>query len=84
MNDFENAITYATNNVNNISDEDKLQLYKYYKQYVIGDCNIPKPSIFSIRDRAKYNSWNSVKGLSKNDAIELYINTLTKYGFKRN
>ena len=58
----------------NLSDEDKLFLYKYYKQATIGDINIEEPSFFNFVARQKYNAWKSIKGETKNSSMVYYIN----------
>lgn len=59
-----------------VPDNVKTDFYKFYKQATIGDCNTPKPSFFNLRDTVKWNAWNSISGMSKEDAqlnyIELY------------
>jgi diazepam-binding inhibitor (GABA receptor modulating acyl-CoA-binding protein) len=56
-----------------VTDDSKLAAYKLYKQATVGDCNTPQPSMFSFTDRAKWNAWNSAKGMSKADAMRAYI-----------
>ena len=58
----------------NLSDEDKLFLYKYYKQATIGDINIEEPSFFNFVARQKYNAWKSIEGETKNSSMIYYIN----------
>ena len=41
-----------------LNNEQQLKLYGLFKQAKAGPCNIPKPSILSIQDLAKWNSWN--------------------------
>lgn len=63
------------------SDDELLYTYSLYKQGTIGDVNIPQPSFFSTKDRAKWNAWNERKGMKKEIAQEKYIdivNTLEK------
>ena len=55
------------------SDEDKLYLYKYYKQSTVGDVNIEEPGYFSFTERAKYNAWKSVEDTSKKISMKKYI-----------
>jgi diazepam-binding inhibitor (GABA receptor modulating acyl-CoA-binding protein) len=55
------------------SNNDLLILYGLYKQSTIGDCNTKKPSIFDIKGSSKWNSWNSFKGVSKQGAMQIYI-----------
>ena len=57
-----------------LSDEDKLFLYKYYKQATIGDINIEEPSFFNFVARQKYNAWKSIEGETKNSSMIYYIN----------
>jgi acyl-CoA-binding protein len=57
-----------------ISDENKLFLYGNYKQAIEGDINIKKPPFYNIVETAKWNAWNSKKGLSREKAIRNYIN----------
>ncbi|UVC54005.1 acyl-CoA-binding protein [Theileria orientalis] len=60
------------------SDEQKLTFYKYYKQATVGDCNTPKPSMFDFKNKAKWESWNSMRGTSKEEARRAYVDFLNK------
>lgn len=66
------------------SNDEKLSLYKYFKQATSGDVNTPKPRLFDIAASAKWKAWSSMKGTSKEDAEKLYIDTVNtlikKYG----
>ena len=55
------------------SDEEKLYLYKYFKQATVGDINIEEPSFFSFTEKAKYNAWKSVEDTSKKVSMKKYI-----------
>eukprot|EP01064_Diplonema_japonicum_P020806 TRINITY_DN30381_c0_g1_i1.p1 TRINITY_DN30381_c0_g1~~TRINITY_DN30381_c0_g1_i1.p1 ORF type:complete len:420 (+),score=95.42 TRINITY_DN30381_c0_g1_i1:49-1308(+) len=57
-----------------VSTSSKLQLYSYYKQATEGDCTIPKPGMFEMEKKAKWDAWTGVTGLSKEDAKTKYIN----------
>nr|CAI5869429.1 unnamed protein product [Callosobruchus analis] len=48
-----------------------LELYGLYKQATVGDVNIAKPSDFE--GAAKWNAWNSIKGMTGKSAKEKYI-----------
>lgn len=61
-----------------LSDEDKLFLYKYYKQATIGDINISEPYFFDYVAKKKYNEWKSVKGESKESSMIYYINKVNE------
>ena len=54
------------------TDELKV-LYGFYKQAVNGDCNVEKPGFLDFKEKAKWESWNSNKGLSKYDSEVNYI-----------
>ena len=56
-----------------ISDEDKLILYAFYKQSMEGNNTKPKPSIINFVENEKWKSWNSIKGMTKEDAMKNYI-----------
>lgn len=54
------------------NDELKV-LYGFYKQAIVGDCNTEKPGMFDFKEKAKWDSWNSNKGMSKYDSEVKYI-----------
>ncbi|KAI4498980.1 hypothetical protein M0802_005846 [Mischocyttarus mexicanus] len=55
------------------TDEELLEVYAYFKQATIGDCNIPKPGLFDVKGKAKWQYWNNKKGVSMDDAKRAYI-----------
>lgn len=59
--------------LDNISNDDKLILYANFKQALYGDTNIPKPSLIQLKEYAKWNAWNNLKGLTKEKAMKNYI-----------
>ena len=68
-----NKYTEKVKKLENISDDDKLYLYANFKQAIEGDINIPKPSFFQLKESAKWNVWNNLKGLTKEMAMQNYI-----------
>ncbi|XP_028614972.1 diazepam-binding inhibitor-like 5 [Grammomys surdaster] len=56
-----------------LSDQEKLLVYSFYKQATQGDCNIPVPPATDVRAKAKYEAWMVNKGMSKMDAMRIYI-----------
>jgi diazepam-binding inhibitor (GABA receptor modulating acyl-CoA-binding protein) len=56
-----------------LTQAELLQLYGYYKQAVIGDINIDKPSFFNFKECKKWEIWNNCKGINKQYAEEQYI-----------
>tara|TARA_Y200000002_G_C22647817_1_gene649946 strand:+ start:454 stop:732 length:279 start_codon:yes stop_codon:yes gene_type:complete len=68
-------ITQSENvkNAKSVSDEDKLYLYKYYKQATVGNINIDQPGFFDFTGKAKYNAWKSVEDTSILISMKKYI-----------
>lgn len=62
-----------------VPDEIKLKFYIYFKQSTIGDCNTECPGIFDFTKRTLWNEWNKIKGLSKIEAMKLYIYYAEQY-----
>lgn len=44
------------------TDEQLLQIYGLYKQSTVGDCNVDKPGMFQLKEKAKWEAWNKLKG----------------------
>jgi acyl-CoA-binding protein len=61
-----------------LSDEVRLQVYGLYKQVSVGDCNTPKPAMFEFVNKAKWDSWNALRGMSKAAAMKNYIAVAVK------
>lgn len=55
------------------SNEHLLQLYSLYKQGSEGDVQGKRPGMLDIKGRAKFDSWNELKGMSKDQAQQKYI-----------
>ena len=56
------------------SNEILLQLYSFYKQGIEGDVDEDGPSNpFDFVGKAKYSAWSELKGMTKEDAMQKYI-----------
>ncbi len=55
------------------SNDTLLQLYSLYKQATQGDVNEEAPGMFDFVAKAKYEAWSSLKGKSKEAAMQEYI-----------
>lgn len=60
------------------SNEDLLQLYGAYKQATEGDNHSERPGGFDFKAAAKYNAWEKLKGSSKEQAMEQYIQIIDR------
>ncbi len=58
------------------SNDLQLQMYGLYKQATQGDVSGSKPGFTNITGRAKYSAWKEVKGMSAEDAMQAYIDTV--------
>ena len=50
-----------------------LKIYGLYKQASGGDATGEQPAMTDFVARAKWDAWNNLKGLSKEDAMQQYI-----------
>ncbi|XP_028280403.1 acyl-CoA-binding domain-containing protein 7 [Parambassis ranga] len=66
------------------TNEELLGLYGLYKQAVVGDVNTDRPGGIDVKGNAKWDAWNSRKGMSNDDAMSAYItlanDVISKYG----
>jgi diazepam-binding inhibitor (GABA receptor modulating acyl-CoA-binding protein) len=63
------------------SNENLLKLYSLFKQATEGDVNIEKPTnMFDFKGIAKFNAWEALKGISKEEAMQLYVNFVKELG----
>ena len=63
------------------SNENLLKLYSLFKQGTEGDVNIEKPAnMFDFKGIAKFNAWEELKGLSKEEAMQRYIDLVKQLG----
>lgn len=76
--EFLTAVDYVNKLATKPSDDELLNLYKYYKQATVGNINIKQPSMLNIKNRKKWDAWNSVKDLSKNNAEREYVMYVNK------
>ena len=76
---FNKASNYLSQNKNiNVSNQDKLSLYGFYKQATSGKCNISKPQGIDMVQQAKWEKWNSLGEMTKEAAMENYIQIVKK------
>ncbi|XP_070711712.1 acyl-CoA-binding protein-like [Pempheris klunzingeri] len=53
-------------------------LYGLYKQATVGEINIERPGMFDLTGRGKWDAWNARKGLSKEEAMDAYVDFVEK------
>jgi len=55
------------------SNDQLLELYSLYKQATEGDASGPRPGVFDLTGRAKYDAWARRKGTSSERAMKAYV-----------
>ncbi len=55
------------------SNAELLSLYAHYKQATEGDCCGERPAALDFVNRAKFDAWKNLTGLSKEQAARAYI-----------
>ena len=70
---FEAAVANSKNLTERSDNATLLKIYALYKQASIGDNTEKKPGFVDMVGRAKWDAWNSLKGLSSKEAMEQYV-----------
>lgn len=80
MTDLKAAFDAAVANSKNLSERPDnmtlLKLYALYKQGSVGDNIEKKPGFTDMVGRAKWDSWNNLKGTSPADAMQQYVDLI--------
>ncbi|KTF74681.1 hypothetical protein cypCar_00023342, partial [Cyprinus carpio] len=58
------------------SNDMMLKFYSYYKQATQGPCNIPRPGFWDPIGKAKWDAWNSLGEMQKEEAMAAYVEDL--------
>lgn len=71
---FEEAVAASKTLASKPDNDVLLQLYSLYKQATEGDIHIEPPANpFDFVGKAKFDAWTSLKGKSKEEAMQKYI-----------
>lgn len=73
MSAFEQAQADVKTLTKRPSNDDMLALYAHFKQASSGDVSGSRPGMFDMINRAKYDAWAALKGMSKEAAQQAYI-----------
>ncbi|XP_075068100.1 acyl-CoA-binding domain-containing protein 5 isoform X2 [Mixophyes fleayi] len=60
------------------SNDMMLKFYSFYKQATLGPCNIARPAFWDPVGRYKWDAWNSLGDMSKEDAMIAYVDEMKK------
>jgi diazepam-binding inhibitor (GABA receptor modulator, acyl-CoA-binding protein) len=85
--EFDRAVEESKILTQRPSNEELLQLYALYKQATEGDITGERPGGFDFKAIAKHDAWENLKGKTKEQAIQEYINLVAElkkqYGVSR-
>jgi acyl-CoA-binding protein len=70
---FEQAVADSKNLPERPDNQTLLKLYALYKQATAGDVEGKRPGFTDMVGRAKWDAWNEIKGISKDDAMKQYV-----------
>lgn len=65
--------------VTGLGNDVLLDLYALYKQATVGNATGDRPGMLDLKGRAKYDAWAKRKGLTKDAAMEAYIELVGKH-----
>lgn len=77
QNQFEQAVADSKNLPERPDNMTLLKLYGLYKQASAGDAVGNRPGFTDMIGRAKYDAWDALKGVSKEDAMQQYVDLIT-------
>ncbi|XP_005279908.2 acyl-CoA-binding protein [Malaclemys terrapin pileata] len=55
------------------TDEEMLYIYSHFKQATVGDINTERPGFLDFKGKAKWDAWDALKGMAKEEAMKAYI-----------
>ncbi|MEO7107389.1 MAG: acyl-CoA-binding protein [Rhodoferax sp.] len=73
---FEAAVANSKNLSERPDNTTLLKIYALFKQASVGDNTEKKPGFVDMVGRAKWDAWNSVKGVSNKDAMQQYVDLI--------
>jgi len=80
-NTFKECCQFVADNTEKIDQIILLKLYSYYKQVTKGDASGGRPGVFNMKARAKYEEWESLLGITKEEAKQKYIDLVQNLTF---
>jgi diazepam-binding inhibitor (GABA receptor modulator, acyl-CoA-binding protein) len=75
---FEQAVADSKNLPERPDNMTLLKIYALYKQASEGDVEGTRPGFTDMVGRAKFDAWDALKGTSKEDAMQQYIDLITE------
>lgn len=73
---FEQAVADSKNLPERPDNMTLLKLYALFKQASVGDAQGERPGFTDMVGRAKFDAWDLLKGTSKDDAMQQYVDLI--------
>ncbi len=73
---FQKAVAESKQLPEKPDNQTLLKIYSLYKQATEGDVEGKRPGFTDMVGRAKYDAWAAVKGKSKDDAMQEYVDLI--------
>ena len=73
---FESAVLNSKSLAERPDNPTLLKIYALYKQATTGDVSEKKPGFSDMVGRAKWDAWNVLKGTSKQEAMQHYVDLI--------
>ncbi|MDT0617205.1 acyl-CoA-binding protein [Salinisphaera sp. P385] len=86
MSDLQQQFNAAVDKVRNAptdgdfkpSNDYKLTMYALYRQATDGDVSGKRPGMLNVIERAKYDAWAKRKGMTRDQAMQAYVDEVDK------
>ena len=75
---FEQALADSKNLAERPDNMTLLKIYALYKQASSGDAEGKRPGFTDMVGRAKWDAWDALKGTSKDDAMQQYVDLIAE------
>ena len=73
---FDQALADSKNLPERPDNMTLLKIYALYKQASAGDAEGKRPGFTDMVGRAKFDAWDGLKGTSKDDAMQQYVDLI--------
>ena len=75
---FDQAVADSKNLPERPDNTTLLKIYALFKQATSGDVDGKRPGFTDMVGRAKWDAWDSLKGLSKDEAMQQYVDLIAE------
>jgi acyl-CoA-binding protein len=76
--EFDQAVADSKNLPERPDNMTLLKIYAFYKQASEGDATGDRPGMTDMVGRFKWDAWEGLKGTSKEDAMQQYVDLITE------